>query len=49
MAILFALLVVLGFAAKFAASFGSATAERIAWGCWLVASILWAIARAGIA
>lgn len=45
MGLLFVLLVVLGFLAKFLATFPVAYAERIAWGLWLAASVVWAIGR----
>lgn len=45
---LFVVLVVLGFMFKFMASFGMPPwAERAAWGCWLAASIVWALGRVG--
>lgn len=45
MALLFVILVLLGFVAKFLASFSVPNADRFAWGCWLAASVLWVIAR----
>lgn len=45
MAILFALCVVLGFAFHFLATFPVNYASRIAWGLWLVASVLWMVGR----
>ncbi len=46
-AVFFMLLVVFGFAFHMAASFGVAWATKAAWGCWFVASILWAIGKTG--
>jgi len=45
MALLFTLLVLLGFIAKFIASLGARHAEQVAWGLWFVAALLWAIGR----
>ena len=42
---LFVALVVLGFLAKFLATFPVQHAERVAWALWLAASIVWALAR----
>lgn len=45
---LFIILVVLGFLFHFLATWPvTPFATRIAWGCWLVASILWALPSAG--
>lgn len=44
MNLLFVFLVVLGFVFHFVAKFPvSPQSSRIAWGCWLVASLIWAI------
>lgn len=40
---LFVAFVIAGFIAKFLATFPVNYAERVAWGCWLVAAVLWAI------
>ena len=48
LAMLFVVLVVLGFVFKFAAACGAhPLAERVAWGCWMVASFIWAVGRVG--
>lgn len=39
--LLFVVLVVVGFAARFMATFPIAYAERVAWACWLIAAVLW--------
>lgn len=44
----FTILVVLGFIFKFLATFPVNYAERIAWGCWLAASVIWAVGRVGV-
>lgn len=42
----FVLLVVLGFAFRFAAACGAPPlAMRLAWGCWLVAALIWALSN----
>lgn len=46
-AILFIVFVVAGFIFKFLATWPVAYAERIAWGCWLAASLIWAYMRVG--
>ncbi len=43
MSLLFVLAVVIGFIAKFLATFPVNYAERVAWGCWLLAAVLWAL------
>lgn len=43
LSLLFVVLVVLGFAFKFLATYPVNYAERIAWGCWLAASLIWAL------
>jgi hypothetical protein len=44
MVILFVLFVVIGFAAMLASTWGGPSyMTRIAWGSWLIASLLWAI------
>jgi hypothetical protein len=48
MDLLFTILVVLGFVFQFLATWPVNFAERIAWGCWLAASILWAVGRVGV-
>lgn len=46
---IFALLVIAGFLFKLLAAFGLPPwAERAAWGCWLVASMLWAVTASGL-
>lgn len=47
MTLLFTILVLLGFVFKFLATWPVNYAERIAWGCFLAAAILWAIGRVG--
>lgn len=46
-AILFLIFVVAGFLFHFLATWPVTYASRIAWGCWLVASLLWAFQRVG--
>ncbi len=49
MEMLLTLLVVLGFAFHFLATFPTGPyCSRIAWGCWLIASILWAMGHLGL-
>lgn len=49
MVILFCLFVVLGFVFMLMSTFGTPPwATRVAWGCWLVASLLWAIPQLGL-
>lgn len=48
MQILYVLLVVLGFLFHFLATFPVNYASRIGWGCWLAASLLWAIGALGV-
>lgn len=43
--LLFVLAVLLGFIFKFLATRPVNYAERIAWGCWLVAAVLWAVGQ----
>lgn len=43
MELIFAILVVLGFGFHFLATWPVNYAERIAWGSWLVAAVIWAI------
>lgn len=47
LALLFIIFVLMGFIAKFMATWPVVYAERIAWGCWLAASLLWAFGRVG--
>jgi hypothetical protein len=49
MGIVFAILVVLGFAFQFAGTWPvpNFPSSRLGWGCWLVASLLWAITSSG--
>lgn len=48
MTILFTLLVLLGFLFHFLATFPvTPWSNRIAWGCWLAAAILWAVPGLG--
>jgi len=47
MALLFALLVVLGFLFHFLATWPVAQASRVGWGLWLAASVIWAFGRVG--
>ncbi len=47
MTLLFVILVLLGFVFHFLATFPVTYAGRIAWGCWLIAAILWAIPQLG--
>lgn len=46
-AILFVIFVVAGFIFKFLATWPVTYAERIAWGCWLAASLIWAFQQVG--
>ncbi len=46
-AILFVIFVVAGFIFKFLATYPVPMAERIAWGCWLAAALIWAFQRVG--
>jgi hypothetical protein len=39
---LFVILVVLGFILRLCASLGVSYADRAAWVCWTIASVLWA-------
>jgi hypothetical protein len=48
LSLLFVLAVLLGFIMKFLATWPVNFAERIAWGCWLLAAVLWAIGRVGL-
>jgi hypothetical protein len=49
MNLLFVLLVVVGFAAMFMSTFPSPPyMARVAWGCWLVASLIWAVTTLGL-
>lgn len=48
MTLLFVLFVLLGFVFHFLATFPVNYASRIAWGCWLVAAIIWAIPQLGL-
>lgn len=48
MELIFVLLVVLGFAAHFAATFPINYTTRIGWGLWLAAAMIWAIQTVGI-
>ena len=48
MAILFPILVVLGFLFHFLATWPVNFASRIAWGCWLAASLLWFVERVSL-
>lgn len=43
MTLLFTLLVVLGFLGHFLATYPVNYASRVAWGCWFIASLIWAI------
>jgi hypothetical protein len=45
MNLIFIVLILLGFAFKFLATWPITYAERIAWGCWLIAAVIWAIGR----
>lgn len=48
MTLLFVLFVVLGFAFHFLATFPTGPyVTRIAWGCWLIAALVWAVGRLG--
>lgn len=47
MTLLFTALVVLGFLFRFLATYPVNYADRIAWGCWLAAAIIWAVLRVG--
>jgi len=47
LAILFLIFVVAGFVFKFLATWPVTYTERIAWGCWLAAALLWAFQRVG--
>jgi hypothetical protein len=47
MHLLFVLLVLLGFIFKLLATFPVNYAERIAWGCWLAAAVIWAVPALG--
>lgn len=47
MALIFTVLVVLGFIFKFLATFPVNYAERLAWGFWLAAALTWAVGRLG--
>lgn len=48
MTLLFTILVVLGFVFMLLSTFPVNYADRIAWGCWLAASIIWAVGRVGV-
>lgn len=48
LALIFVLLVVVGFLAMFLGQFPVPHATRIAWGCWLVASLIWALGRIAV-
>jgi hypothetical protein len=48
MTLLFALFVLAGFLFHFLATFPVPYASRIAWGCWLVASLLWFVTSSGL-
>ena len=45
---LFIVLVVMGFVFHFLATWPVTYATRIAWGCWLAASLLWAFLKVGV-
>ncbi len=47
LSILFLIAVVAGFIFKFLATWPVAYAERIAWGCFLAASLIWAFGQVG--
>lgn len=48
MTLLFVLFVVLGFAFHFLATFPTGPyVTRIAWGCWLISAVVWAVGRLG--
>jgi hypothetical protein len=47
--LIFIIFVLAGFLFKLLAAFGLPPwAERAAWGCWLIASLLWAVTTAGV-
>ncbi len=46
--ILFVLFVIAGFLFHFLATWPMPWAARVAWLCWLLASLLWAIQRVGV-
>lgn len=48
MQLIFVLFVLSGFLFQFLATFPVPYAARIAWGCWLVAALLWAVTAAGL-
>lgn len=48
MAIIFTVLVVLGFGFHLLAQFSVTHSTRIAWACWFIASILWAAGRLAV-
>lgn len=45
MDLLFVILVLAGFIFHFLSTWSVAYADRLAWGCWLAAAILWAVLR----
>lgn len=49
MTLVFTLCVVLGFVFHFLATFPTGPyCTRIAWGCWLVAAVIWALGQSGV-
>ena len=48
MALLFTILVVLGFLFHLLSSFGMNYSTRLAWGCWFVGSVIWAAGRVAV-
>jgi hypothetical protein len=48
MPLLLTILIVLGFLFRMLGSFGVNYAERTAWVCWFIASLLWAAGRLAV-
>jgi hypothetical protein len=48
MHLIFVLFVLAGFLFMLLAQFPVPQAARIAWGCWLIAALLWALTAAGV-
>lgn len=48
MELLLTILVVLGFLFHLLSSFGMNYATRLGWGCWFIASVIWAAGRLAV-